>query len=360
MLKKISVALAAIMVVASAAAQKIGLRPKLTQKNAFSMIVIPDVQNYVKFQCNQPILDLMTTWVVNNMDSLNIKTVLCTGDLVDRNNSLVAKRKNMDQTSKQMWQATSRAFSFLDGVLPYVVCTGNHDYGLYETAINRESQMPNYFYPDRNRCWQKSIVDVGLNAFGQPTLENAAYEIETGSPKWGKLLVLSLEFAPSDSVLEWAKEVVSKPKYKNTFVIVLTHSFLDKFGNLKQKEDYKVTDANYGQAIWDKLIYPAKNIRMVVCGHVCSLEGYDRQVSFRSAKNSAGKTVAQMMFNAQTADGAWAGNGGDGWLRILEFEPDGHTIGVRTFSPLFAVSKITCDKAWRTASYDQFTIELDK
>lgn len=67
-----------------------------------------------------------------------------------------------------------------------------------------------------------------------------------------------------------------------------------------------------------------------------------------------------MMFNAQTADGEWAGNGGDGWLRILEFEPDGHTIGVRTFSPLFAVSKITCDKAWRTASYDQFTIDLDK
>lgn len=360
MIKKLSVALAAIMMVATAAAQKIGLRPSLMDKDAFSIIVIPDVQCYVKYKANQPILDLMTAWVDNNKTNLNIKTALCTGDLVDRNNSLVANRNNMDQTSKQMWQATSRAFSFLDGVMPYVVCTGNHDYGLYESAVNRESQMPNYFYPDRNSCWQKSIVDVGLNAFGQPTLENAAYEIETGSSKWGKLLVISLEFAPSDRSLEWAKSVVSKPKYKNTNVIVLTHSFLDKNGNLKKTEKYKLTDANYGQAIWDKLIYPSSNIRMVVCGHVCSIAPYNEQVSFRSAKNADGKTVAQMMFNAQTADGEWAGNGGDGWLRILEFEPDGHTIGVRTFSPLFAVSKITCDKAWRTASYDQFTIDLDK
>lgn len=36
-----------------------------------------------------------------------------------------------------------------------------------------------------------------------------------------------------------------------------------------------------------------------------------------------------MMFNAQTADKQWFGNGGDGWLRIMEFMPDGKTIKIK-------------------------------
>lgn len=52
-------------------------------------------------------------------------------------------------------------------------------------------------------------------------------------------------------------------------------------------------------------------------------------------------------------------NEGDCWLRILEFKPDGKTIGVRTFSPLFALSKLTKHLAWRTADYDQFEIVLE-
>ena len=66
-----------------------------------------------------------------------------------------------------------------------------------------------------------------------------------------------------------------------------------------------------------------------------------------------------MMFNSQTNDGQWHGNGGDCWLRILEFKPDGRTISVRTFSPLFAISHITSEQAWRTASYDQFDFTID-
>ena len=34
-------------------------------------------------------------------------------------------------------------------------------------------------------------------------------------------------------------------------------------------------------------------------------------------------------------------------------------IGVRTFSPLFALSRITARNAWRTADYDRFDIRID-
>ena len=44
---------------------------------------------------------------------------------------------------------------------------------------------------------------------------------------------------------------------------------------------------------------------------------------------------------------------------ILEFLPGGRTVSVRTFSPMFALSPVTCDKAWRTADYDQFTFDME-
>ncbi len=333
--------------------QKQPVTVKLHDPNSFSMVVLPDPQSYNKFDVNQPLFELMTAWVANNIERLNLKTVLCTGDLVEQNGICIPESPNGNQTSKEQWQAASRTFQRLDHKIPYIVCTGNHDYG-YKSAENRMTDLHKYFYPERNSCWEKTLVAVANNAEGIPTLENAAYEFNTET--WGKLLVLSLEFAPRDEVLEWALAMTRNDKYKDHKVIVLTHSYIDKYGKRMEKEGYKVTPANYGQAIWEKLIYPSKNIIMTVNGHIASIEPFEKNVSFSTDKNSAGRTVAQMMFNAQTADGSWHGNGGDGWLRILEFLPDGKTIKVRTFSPLFAISPLTADKAWRTESFDQFDI----
>ena len=84
-----------------------------------------------------------------------------------------------------------------------------------------------------------------------------------------------------------------------------------------------------------KLIYPSSNIRLVLCGHVGKGTGeYENNVAYRVDKNSAGKDVSQMTFNVQYVGGGPEGNGGDGWLRILEFMPDGKTIKVRTLFSL--------------------------
>ena len=66
-----------------------------------------------------------------------------------------------------------------------------------------------------------------------------------------------------------------------------------------------------------------------------------------------------MMFNVQVLGGGWEGNGGDGWLRILEFMPDGRTIKVKTYSPLFGISPSTRHLARRTGTCDMFDIVLD-
>ena len=57
---------------------------------------------------------------------------------------------------------------------------------------------------------------------------------------------------------------------------------------------------------------------------------------FRSDKNDAGKDVFSMVFaqHGRPNDG----HGADGWVRILEFDPDGETVRVSTFSPYLFMS----------------------
>ncbi|RLD12256.1 MAG: serine/threonine protein phosphatase [Chlamydiae bacterium] len=336
------------------------VRPQLTESNAWSIILIPDIQTYSKFGRNQGITELMTAWIAENLQPLHVLTVMQNGDLVEQNGIDKPRGNNGDQTSAQQWTAVSRAFERLDGKTPYILATGNHDYGI-ASAENRDTQFPKYFPVNRNSAWKGVLVECCPNRVGEKTLENAAYEFTT--PQGRKLLIVSLEFAPSDPVLAWAKQLVARDAYKKSFVILMTHSFIKSMVQSSArivKEKYLIKDVNYGQAIWDKLIFPSDNIRFVICGHIAGLNDPKKNVGFRIDKNHLGKPVSQMLFNAQTDGGGWHGNGGDGWLRILEFSEDGKTISVRTFSPLFANSPSTRHLAWRTEPYNQFVFELEE
>lgn len=330
--------------------------PSLSNPESWSMILLPDPQTYVKFERNQPILSLMMAWISENIDHLNIKLVLCTGDLVEQNDLLNPDGEASNQSSVAQWTAVSRAFDQLNNKVPYIAAAGNHDYG-YVSAENRKSHFNTYFPVNKNPLNQKMLREVGSNVDEVPTLENACYEFS--SPKGKKYLFMNLEFAPRDSVLNWAAKVISQEKYKAHTVVLLTHSYLNAKNEHIVQEKYKLANPNYGAAIFSKLVKPSSNIGMVISGHIGAPNDEKAHVAFRTDKNAAGKAVQQMTFNAQAMGGGWMGNGGDGWLRILEFLPDGHTVNVSTFSPLFAISPKTNHLAWRTQPYDQFSFKLD-
>lgn len=327
------------------------ISPVLSDSSSSSFVLFPDIQNYVRSEQNEAILDLMTAWVSTNINKLNIKALLSTGDLVAQNEMPVSGKKEY-QSSQLQWKATSRAFERLDGKIPYVLCTGNHDYG-YVNIVNRNTNLNKYFPTDRNLCWQENLVGICNNALGVPTLENAAYEIKMFENL--NILILSLEFAPRDEALNWAKKLCGSEKYKNHMCILLTHSYLNWDGKRIETEKYKIENPNYGQSIWEKLVYPSSNIRMVISGHINFPNSHRENVGFQVDNNSSGRSVCQMVFNAQSE----GGNGGDGWLRILEFLPDGKTVKVKTFSPFFAISPTTQQYAWRSDWYDQFEFIME-
>ncbi|MDL2278264.1 metallophosphoesterase [Parabacteroides sp. OttesenSCG-928-G07] len=354
-MKRITILCLLFFYVFNLSAQELHVKVELADKNSFTIPIIPDPQSYIKYDLNQPIFDLMTAWIAHHIEPLNMKTLLCTGDLVEQNLWPIPNQTNGNQTGEQQWKAISRSFECLDNKLPYILCTGNHDYG-YERAENRMSRFPDYFPVERNLSWKNTLVAVAKNAFGIPSLENAAFEFTTDT--WGKLLIISIEFDPRPEMIEWAKEITTSDKYKDHKVIILTHSYMGRDASLIEKEDYLVSPALYGKDIWEQLLYPSDNIVLLVCGHACAIDTYEGNVSFRTDKNAKGREISQMMFNAQTGDGKWSGNGGDGWIRLLEFMPDGKTIQVRTFSPLIGTISVAADKAWRTDSYDQFSFTI--
>ena len=327
--------------------------PQLSEPDSYTWILLPDLQSYQKFGRNQAIFQLMTDWIIDQKENLNIELVLCVGDLVEQNNILIPNGINGDQTSVHQWSNVQSGFSRLNNKVPYILCTGNHDYGI-KSAENRYSQFNSYFPPQGNPLTQRMLVEMAPNAQGVPTLENACYE-------WTSLhgqsfLIFSLEFAPRIAILQWANQLAADPKFKNHKGIMLTHSYQNSKGERTNKENYPLIDANYGKVIWEKFIYPSANVQFVFCGHIADSESHEGHVSYREDTNQTGQTVHQMLFNAQREGGGWHGNGGDGWLRILEFLPDKKTIKVQTFSPFFWISPSTHHMAWRKEGFDQYEI----
>lgn len=357
---------AAGMFCAPVRAQEPFREPALSDPASWTVVMIPDLQGYAKNECSQPVMEIMTSWIARHVEALNTKLVLCVGDLVEQNDR-IANGYSGDQSSQRQWEAAARAFSHLDGVVPYMTATGNHDY-TYTRTGDRRTHLGEYFPVDKNPLNRRMLCQYGLDAQDNHAIENAAFEMR--SPEGIDYLFLNVEFAPRDTVLGWARRIVGLEEYANHRVVLMTHGYLNARSERLSGSPVRVTcydpvvrggkivkykqelpDAANGEDIWRKLVYPASNIELVLCGHI---SGW----GFRTDDNAAGRPVHQMLFDSQSMGGGYEGNGGDGWIRILEFLPDGRTVRVMTFSPLFALSPSTRQYAWLEEEGNQFSFRF--
>lgn len=349
------VAVAVFFRTAISAQQAAYTAPSLTDEKSWTLVLLPDPQTYVKFERNQGILELMTAWISENIDRLNIGMVLCTGDLVEHNNILTSDGISGNQSGLNQWRAVSRSIGRLDHKVPYILAAGNHDFG-YRNAENRQTFYDDYITADRNHLNEKYLREYFYSEAGVPTLANAAFEWI--DPNGIPYLFVNLEFAPRDAVLQWAATTIGHERYQKHRVVVLTHAYMNAQNERIVSANYPVR-GNYGQAMWEKLINPSRNVVMVIAGHIGAPDDPRRHLAFKQEPKADGRTVTQMVFNAQALAGGWEGNGGDGWLRYLEFMPNGTTVKVRTFSPFFAISPTTREHAWRREPHDEFEFEIE-
>ena len=237
-------------------------RQNLENEDSFSMIILGDPQGYTKYDINQPIFELCTAWIADNVEHLNIKAVLCTGDMVEQNENITMNRKMLNQTSREMWESASRSMARLDGKVPYIISGGNHDYG-YQKSENGRTKLPEYFPFERNSCWRDCLVADFPNRNGDISMENAAFEFH--DKNWGDILVITTEFAPRPDVLDWARDLAGSEKFRGHKVIAMTHSYLkQRSAEYTKNTSYKITPQTSGKDFWDKFVSVSPNVVLVV------------------------------------------------------------------------------------------------
>ncbi len=295
---------------------------------SFTLVVLPDTQNYA--EAFPDLLEQQTRWIADHHIDRNIAFVITLGDLTNRNTS--------DQ-----WENVRRAFRRLDGVVPYVLVTGNHDYGTLGNTDSRETGLNTAF--SLNDFFQRPTFG---GVFG-PRLDNSYHLFTAGGRDW---LVLALEWGPRDPVLDWADMILDK--YPDRRAIVVTHAYLysdnTRYDHVLRPEHrwnpYSYPSAKFpggtndGEDIWRKLVAPHDNVDFVLCGHV--LNSGTGQLSSASPQ---GHVVHQIMANYQERP-----RGGEGYLRLMEFLPDGATVRVKSYSPVL--------DRYLTEPTQQFVLEL--
>lgn len=268
------------------------------QADNFTLVALPDTQLYS--ESYPSIFDNQTQWIVDTAG--NMKTVFVTheGDVVNV----------MTQTIQ--WQNANHSMSKLDSNVPWAIAPGNHELDSNATNYNT------YFGYDRfnGKSWYGGAF--------QNTNTNS-YELFSGGDD--DYLIFHLQYGVNDSVLAWANTTISS--YPNRRVIVTTHDYMDSSG----------TRSTTGTLIWNNFVAPhASQIFLVLCGHTLGEAIRTDVVN--------GHTVYQLL-----ADFQGRANGGNGWLRTMEFHPVEDKIYVKTYSPYLA--------SYETDSDSQFTLDYN-
>jgi hypothetical protein len=298
---------------------------------SWTLAVLPDTQIYS--ESYPDLFKDQTRWIVANKDRYNIKYVLHLGDIV-----------NVPMATNQ-WLNAKAAISLLDGTVPYALATGNHDHGSAGVASDRSTIINNYFPVTNFISWPTFGGTMQANR-----IENSYHLFSAGGVDW---LILSLEWGPRNTSVAWANQIVTN--YPNRKAILVTHAYMyyddTRYdwvarGNTQSWSPYTYGTAsdpggtNDGEDLWTKLVKIHPNFVMVFNGHVLN-DGLGRL----SSTNDFGNVVHQMLVNYQMK-----ALGGEAFLRLVEFLPDGKTVQVRAYSPLYGT--------YKTDPQNQFILSL--
>ena len=302
---------------------------------SFTIIALPDTQYYA--ESFPGVFEAQVRWILANRESEHIAFVVHEGDIV-----------NVDQEAE--WRVAATALHKLDGVVPYVLAAGNHDYLSY--GISDRGTLMNQFFPVSSYASSPGW----LGTFENDRVENNAQLLSLNGRDW---LVVSLEFGPRDGALAWAAQVLEE--HPTTPAIIVTHAYLymdgSRYDHLTRTDQLwspysywfkegapPAGSCNDGQEMWDKLVSSHENVRFVVSGHVFNLDTGEAAAVLSTTRPS-GSVVHQIVANYQESGGR-----ATGYLRIMSFDEGAKTLSVSTYSPHL--------DRWKRDPANEFTLPL--
>lgn len=255
----------------------------------FTMVWLSDPQYYSAYYPN--IFDCLGDWFVKNYTRKAFGYLIVSGDIVDNANCV------------NQWEVASHNFKKLDDKnIPYGVLAGNHDVRM--NGLNY-SVFKSYFGASRyaGKPWYGGSMDNNRNHYDLISFSSHSF------------IILYLGFG-SETSLEtttWANSILQM--YADRNAILVLHEYLDEDGEMTEK----------ARIVSDSIVIKNKNVFMVLCGH-----NHGAYKKVRMICNSDGTTrkVLEILSDYQNAP-----NGGNGLLRLLNFNPNSDTIKVSLYSP---------------------------
>ncbi len=270
-------------------AQVLVLDPPDAIDSPFTVAWMSDPQYYA--ESFPAIYKKLADWLVEGYASGKISYVVDTGDIVNKS------------LERRQWVVADTSMRILDEAgMPYGAISGNHD-------IQHEQKVYDaylYYFGEkrfsgdlhRGGSWRGGINHYDLLSFG-------AYDFI--------FLFIGNGYEADTEGLAWADGILKA--YPDRTAVVLTHYYLNANG----------TKSAGGRAIYDALVVPNDNVRLVLCGHIHGAAIAKQRI--RRADGSS-RLVTEMLADYQSNP-----FGGEGYLRLLTFDPSKAMLSVRTYSP---------------------------
>lgn len=289
------------------------LTPCTAQAQPFSLICMPDPQYYTTsiHPIQYDLYGRQARWIRDNKTAFNTQHVIWLGDLTN------------DNTLTQ-WETASLAYRILDlANIPYAVIPGNHDYkpesGWTGANFRDLARYNSYVGPDRfnTKPWYGGNMGETTNR----NENNYTYFSGNGLD----FLVVGLEYAPRKEVLTWANNLISQ--HPNHRVVIFTHGYMTTSGSYGgQAGSVTGTVGAAGAEIFDECASRHSNVFLVVCGHVT-------ESVVNTKVGVSGNTLYEMLVDYQGEQVLGNGNNlGNGWLRIMKFDPATNKINASTIT----------------------------
>ena len=289
---------------------------------SWTLVVVPDTQRYTD-AATDPKLEIfkrITRWIAENRQARNVKMVLHEGDITASNR-------------RSHWQVASDAMTILEKAgVDYSLAPGNHDHDQndpHHHSPNRDTLLNDFFPVSR---YQQMRTFGGTH---EPGRTESNYHLFSAGGR--HYITVALEWGPRDEAVTWADKVLSQ--HADRTALLMTHAYTYSDGTRYDwaakglAQDYNphhpsygfsvpndgTADVNDGEQLWQKLVSKHKHVRIVFSGHV-------RWAGARqTAVGNEGQRVHEMVAAYHDPP--------QGWIRLVEFLPDGRTVQVRTYSP---------------------------
>jgi len=286
-----------------------------------TMIWSTDPQHYTKFEDLYDFYYQVYQYAAAEYVAGNAGYIITTGDLVD-------DRPNTTAAVKQ-WQVADQAMQYVEEVgMPNGLVSGNHDVGDFKKPDYSESAstsdyskfietFPASRYNDKQ--WYGGSLNNNTSHYDLVTIGNVDFIV----------MYLGYGVEATDETIAWANDVLQM--YSHRTAIVTTHQYLDAATADRAEK-------SRAQLIFDKIVDPNPNVKVVLCGH-------DDGSILNEVEASDGRIVYEILSDYQFVEaedpsfyenehyiGSVPHCCGDGYLRLMSVE--GTTLSSITYSPV--------------------------